>query len=69
MSSAWLPCIEGRRVILLTMRRGRMRKQTPNRAHNHGYHHLLRTWYRLETPGGSCRSSEVEIPDLALIAV
>ncbi len=60
--------IEGRRVILLTMRRRRMGKKTPESPITAAYHNLLsdlRTaWTRLGEDAGRL---EVEIPDAALL--
>ncbi len=60
--------IEGRRVILLTMRRRRMGKKTPEAPTTAAYHNLLsdlRTaWTRLGEDAGRLG---VEIPDAALL--
>jgi RNA polymerase primary sigma factor len=60
--------IEGRRVILLTMRRGRMGKKTPDSPKTMAYHNLLSdlhtAWTRL---GEDAARLKVETPDAALM--
>jgi RNA polymerase primary sigma factor len=60
--------IEGRRVILLTMRRRRMGKQTPESPITAAYHNLLSdlltAWTRLGEDSGRLG---VDIPDAALL--
>jgi RNA polymerase primary sigma factor len=60
--------IEGRRVILLTMRRRRMGKKTPESPITAAYHNLLSdlqtAWTRLGEDAGRLG---VEVPDVALL--
>ncbi len=60
--------IEGRRVILMTMRRGRMGKKTPDSPVTTAYHNLLSDllmgWKRLGEDAGRLK---VDTPDAALM--